>query len=174
MQYELAGQRPTILGEDHFIADSAILIGDVVLNHAASIWFNAVVRADNDRIEIGPASNIQDHAMLHVDEGTPMTIGRNVTIGHHATLHGCTVGDYSLVGINAVVLNRARIGRYCLISANALVTEGMEIPDGSLVMGSPARIMMQLDENARLQLEKVSELYVVNAKKFKRGLKLLP
>ena len=102
-----------------------------------------------------------------------MIIGRNVTIGHHATLHGCEVGDYSLVGINAVVLNRARIGRYCLISANALVTEGMDIPDGSLVMGSPARIMMQLDENARHQLEKVSELYVLNAKKFKQGLKLL-
>lgn len=173
MQYELSGQRPTILGEDHFIAESAILIGNVVLNHAASIWFNAVVRADNDRIEIGASSNIQDHAMLHVDEGTPMIIGRNVTIGHHATLHGCVVGDYSLVGINAVVLNRARIGRYCLISANALVTEGMDIPDGSLVMGSPARIMMQLDENARHQLEKVSELYVLNAKKFKQGLKLL-
>ncbi|WP_220348984.1 gamma carbonic anhydrase family protein [Alkalilimnicola ehrlichii] len=138
MIYRLADRVPQFIGESHFIAPNATLIGSVVMHSNASVWFNAVVRADNEPIVIGEDSNIQDGSVLHVDEGYPLEIGRGVTIGHKVMLHGCQIGDYSLIGINAVVLNGAKIGKYCLIGANALVPEGMVVPDGSLVLGAPA------------------------------------
>ena len=154
-----------------FIADNATVIGNVCIGRDASIWFNAVIRGDNDRITIGEETNIQDGAVLHTDPGVPLTLGRGVTVGHKAMLHGCTVGDYSLIGINAVVLNGARIGRNCLIGANALVTENMEIPDGSLVVGAPARIKRQLDEEARQTFKLQAEHYAENGRRYRRGLK---
>ncbi len=136
MKYSLGDKRVTLVGKGQFIAPDAVLIGDVVLHENASVWFHCVLRGDADRIEIGAGSNIQDGAVMHADPGFPLTVGQNVTVGHNAMLHGCTIGDGSLVGIAAVVLNGARVGKGCLIGANALVTEGMEIPDGSLVLGS--------------------------------------
>ncbi|HEY9033543.1 MAG TPA: gamma carbonic anhydrase family protein [Pseudomonadales bacterium] len=151
--YQLAGKQPQLLGEGHFIAPGAALIGDVTLGDAVSIWFNAVLRADNEPIVIGAGSNVQDGAVLHVDPGFPLTVAANVVIGHQAMLHGCTVGEHSLIGIGAVVLNGAVIGENCLVGANALVTEGMQVPAGSLVLGSPARVKRALstDEIAVLQ-----------------------
>lgn len=144
MIYRLGDVAPQLRGEGHFVAPNASVIGDVVLHSNTSIWFNCVMRADNARIEIGSGSNVQDGSVLHVDPGFPLTIGRDVTIGHKVTLHGCTVGDGSLVGINAVVLNGARIGKGCIIGANALVTEGMIVPDGAMVLGSPAKVVRSL------------------------------
>jgi carbonic anhydrase/acetyltransferase-like protein (isoleucine patch superfamily) len=153
-----------------FIAPSATVIGSVVLHDGASVWFNAVVRGDNDPIVIGPESNIQDGSVLHTDEGVPLTIGRGVTVGHKVMLHGCTIGDYSLIGINAVVLNGAKIGRYCIIGANSLIPEGKEIPDGSLVMGTPGRVVRQLGPEQRAKLESSAAHYVQNAARYSRGL----
>ena len=135
MIFELDERRVIFQSENHFIAHNATLIGSVVLGDNASIWFNAVLRADTDVITIGPDTNVQDGSVLHIDAGMPLTLGRGVTVGHHAVVHGCTVGDYSLIGINAVVLNGAQIGRHCIIGANALIPEGRVIPDGSLVVG---------------------------------------
>ncbi|MCB1842410.1 MAG: gamma carbonic anhydrase family protein, partial [Halioglobus sp.] len=128
MKYSLDGKTVTLLGGGHFIAPTAAVIGDVTLHENASVWFSCVLRGDAERIEIGAGSNIQDGAVLHADPGFPMTVGEQVTVGHNAMLHGCSIGDGSLVGIGAIVLNGARVGRRCLIGANALVTEGMEIP----------------------------------------------
>lgn len=154
-----------------FIADNATVIGNVLLGEGASIWFNAVIRGDNDLIHIGADTNIQDGAVLHTDPGVPLTLGRGVTVGHKAMLHGCSVGDYSLIGINAVVLNGAKIGNYCLIGANALVTENMDIPDGSLVVGAPAKIKRQLGEETRQMLETSAHHYAENGRRYHRGLK---
>lgn len=170
MRYSLGERRVEIRGEC-FIAESASVIGSVVLEPNASIWFNAVVRGDCDLITIGENSNVQDGAVLHADLGVPLTIGRNVTVGHKAVLHGCTVGDHSLIGINAVVLNGARIGRYCLIGANALVPEGREIPDFSLVLGSPAKVVREIDEAQKAMLELSALHYVNNFKRFQRELR---
>lgn len=137
----------------------AVLIGSVELGHNVSVWFNAVIRADNDSIKIGDGSNIQDGSILHVDEGFPLSIGKNVTVGHKVMLHGCTVGDGSLVGMNAVVLNGATIGRDCLIGAHALVTEGMTVPDGSLVLGSPAKVVKPLGKAMLANLGKAAKHY---------------
>ncbi|WP_026374870.1 gamma carbonic anhydrase family protein [Aestuariibacter salexigens] len=134
-------QRKVTKGKQVFIAPGACVIGSAQLKDHSSVWFNAVIRADNDDIIIGEETNIQDGSVLHVDEGCPLVIGKGVTVGHKVMLHGCTIGDYSLIGINAVVLNGAKIGKHCLIGANSLVTENMEIPDYSLVMGSPARVV---------------------------------
>jgi carbonic anhydrase/acetyltransferase-like protein (isoleucine patch superfamily) len=158
MKYAL-GQKKIKSHSDCFIAPSATVIGEVSLDKRSSVWFQAVIRADNDKISIGEKTNIQDGAVLHCDEGFPLTIGNGVTVGHQATVHGCTVGDYSLIGINSVILNGAKIGRHCLIGANALVPENMEIPDGSLVVGSPAKILRQLSEEQRANLEKSAEEY---------------
>jgi carbonic anhydrase/acetyltransferase-like protein (isoleucine patch superfamily) len=166
MKYSLGDKRVSLIGEGHFIAPTAVLIGDVVLHEKASVWFGCVLRGDADRIEIGTGSNIQDGAVLHADPGFPLCVGRNVTVGHNAMLHGCTVGDGSLVGINAVVLNGARVGKNCLIGANALVTEGMEIPDGSLVLGMPAKIKSQLSGEQQRSLEFNAEHYVLNAQRY--------
>ncbi|MFB0905919.1 MAG: gamma carbonic anhydrase family protein [Pseudomonadales bacterium] len=155
---------------DTWVADSAAVIGQVVLEAGVSVWFNAVLRAENAAIHVGENSNIQDGSVLHVDPGMPLTIGKNVTIGHKVMLHGCTIGDESLIGINAVVLNGAKIGTNCLIGANSLISEGKEIPDGSLVMGSPGKIVRTLTPE-QMQGLKLSALhYVDNGKRYKRGL----
>jgi carbonic anhydrase/acetyltransferase-like protein (isoleucine patch superfamily) len=166
MKYKLGDKQVRLQGEGHFIAPNAAVIGDVTLHENASIWFSCVVRGDADRIEIGAGSNIQDGTVMHADPGFPMVVGENVTVGHNAMLHGCTIGDGSLVGINAVVLNGAKVGKGCLIGANALVTEGTEIPDGSMVLGSPAKVVRQLSEEAQLLLQHNADHYVGNAKRY--------
>lgn len=152
-------ERTPSLGEQVFVADSADVIGSVNLGDNTSVWFNAVIRGDTDTITIGAGSNVQDNAVIHTDPGIQVVIGENVTIGHSAVVHGCTIGDYSLIGINAVILNGASIGRYCLIGANALVPEGMQIPDNSLVLGTPAKVVRQLDENALAGLRHSAQVY---------------
>lgn len=166
MKYSLGDKQVTLLGSGHFIAPNAAVIGDVTMHDNSSVWFCCVLRGDADRIEIGAGSNIQDGTVMHADPGFPMVVGQNVTVGHNAMLHGCTIGDGTLVGINAVVLNGAKVGKGCLIGANALVTEGMEIPDGSMVLGSPAKIVKHLDEEVQLLLQHNADHYVGNAKHF--------
>jgi carbonic anhydrase/acetyltransferase-like protein (isoleucine patch superfamily) len=170
MKYTLEGKQVTLLGSGHFIAPTAAVIGDVTLHENSSVWFSAVLRGDADRIEVGPGSNIQDGAVLHADPGFPMVVGSNVTVGHQAMLHGCHIGDGSMVGINAVVLNGAQVGKGCLIGANALVTEGMEVPDGSLVLGSPAKVVKQLAPEQRLALGHNAGHYVGNAARYRAHL----
>lgn len=174
MKYSLGEKRVKLLGEGHFIAPNAAVIGDVTLHENASVWFSCVLRGDADRIEVGAGSNIQDGTVMHADPGYPMVVGENVTVGHNAMLHGCSIGDGSLVGINAVVLNGARVGKGCLIGANALVTEGMEIPDGSMALGSPAKIVRQLSAEAQLMLQHNADHYVGNAKRFSDDLSEQP
>lgn len=159
MIYALGDYAPEI-GEHCFVAPDAAVIGQVVTGCDVSIWFNVVVRGDNATISIGDASNVQDGAVLHVDPGIPLTIGKRVTIGHKVMLHGCTIGDDSLIGMNAVILNNAVIGRNCLIGANALVTENMQIPDGSLVLGSPAKIVKTVSEEAMAMISSGVQSYV--------------
>lgn len=151
-------------------APGAILIGKVRLQAQASVWFGAVLRGDNELIDIGEDSNVQDGAVLHTDPGSPLTLGRGVTIGHKAMLHGCHVGDYSLIGINAVILNGARIGKHCIIGANALIPEGREIPDGSLVVGSPGKVVRTLSDAQKRLLEASAAHYVANAQRYARDL----
>lgn len=170
MIYSLGDHQPEFRG-DYWVADSATVLGRVVLEDEASVWFNAVLRGDNDLITVGAGSNIQDGAVLHTDPGMPLMIGKGVTIGHKVMLHGCTIGDNSLIGINAVVLNGAKIGKNCLIGANALIPEGKEIPDGSLVMGSPGKIVRELDERAIKGLTMSAAGYVMNYKRFKEQLR---
>ena len=171
MIYSLGDRQPEFRGDDYFVADGAVVIGSVVLEQNASIWFNAVLRGDNDLITIGENSNIQDGSVLHTDGGIPLTVGKNVTVGHKVMLHGCTIGDNSLIGINAVVLNGAKIGKGCLIGANSLIPEGKEIPDGSLVMGSPGKVVKQLGPDQIKGLEMSAMHYVENFKRYKRDLK---
>ncbi len=171
MKYSLGDKRVRLVGEGHFIAPNAAVIGDVTLHENCSVWFSCVLRGDAERIEVGAGSNIQDGTVLHADPGFPMVVGKNVTVGHCAMLHGCTIGDGSLVGINAVVLNGARVGKGCLIGANALVTEGMVIPDGSLVLGSPAKIKTHLSEEQRLALMHNADHYMGNACRFSADLR---
>ncbi len=159
MILSIDGRTPEFLGE-HYVADNATVIGSVVMGRHTSVWFNAVVRGDNDRIWIGDNSNIQDGAVLHTDPGVPLTLGRNVSVGHLAMLHGCTVGDGCLIGIKSVILNNAVIGKNCLIGANALVTEGKQIPDNSLVVGSPGRIVRSLSPGDIEELQAAAEHYV--------------
>lgn len=172
MLYELEDRRPEIRGEGHFIADNATVIGSVLLEARSSVWFNAVIRGDNDLMIIGEDSNVQDGAVLHTDPGLRLTLGRGVTVGHQAMLHGCDVGDYSLIGINAVVLNRARIGKHCLIGANTLIPEGMEVPDGSMVVGSPGAIKRTLNEEQKSMLEHSAAHYVANAERYRSALRV--
>ena len=170
MIYSLDDVRVQLEGEC-FFADNATIVGNVSIGNNASVWFNVVIRGDSDKITIGDDTNIQDASVLHTDVGIPMTLGKGVTVGHKAMLHGCTVGDYTLVGINAVVLNGAKIGKHCLIGANTLVPENMEIPDGSLVVGSPAKIKRSLGEEQRKMLELSAQHYVDNGRRFAKGLK---
>jgi carbonic anhydrase/acetyltransferase-like protein (isoleucine patch superfamily) len=166
MIYSLGEKTPTLNGEGHFIAPNAAVIGDVTLNDRSSVWFSCVLRGDGERLEVGANSNIQDGTVMHADPGFPCIVGKNVTVGHNAMLHGCTIGDGSLVGINAVVLNGAVIGKGCLIGANALVTEGTVIPDGSLVLGSPAKVKSQLSPEQQDSIAHNADHYVVNAAHF--------
>lgn len=165
MIYQIGELKPVLDG-DVFVAESADLIGDVILRRNASVWFNSVIRADNDTIEVGKGSNIQDGSVIHTDPGLPVHIGEGVSVGHRAVIHGCTIGDGSLIGINAVVLNRARIGRCCLIGANALVTEGREIPDFSLALGSPAKVVRQLSEAEIAGLREIADGYVEKGRRY--------
>jgi len=170
MIYNLGDRKVEIHTEDYFIADNATVIGSVVLEQNASIWFNAVLRGDNDVITVGENSNVQDGSVLHTDGGFPLTIGKNVTIGHKVMLHGCVIGDNSLIGINAVVLNGAKIGKNCLIGANALIPEGKVIPDGSLVMGSPGKVVREMTADQIKGLELSALHYVENFKRYKKEL----
>ncbi len=166
MKYRLGDKQVQLEGEGHFIAPNAAVIGDVTLHAGASVWFSCVLRGDVERIEIGTNTNIQDGTVIHADPGFPAVVGDNVTVGHNAMLHGCTVGDGSLIGIGAVVLNGARIGRNCLVGANALVTEGTEVPDGSLVLGAPAKIKKTLSDEEQEMLRLNADHYVQNAQHF--------
>lgn len=172
--YALNDIRPTFEDETNlWIAADAVVIGDVRLGADVGIWFCAVLRGDNEPIVIGERSNVQEHAVMHTDPGFPLTVGKDCTIGHRAMLHGCTIGDNSLVGMGAIVLNGARIGKNCLVGAGALVTEGKEFPDNSLVVGSPARLVRSLDDAAIQGLHGSAEHYVANARRFAGGLKPL-
>ena len=156
---------------EYWIAPTATVLGNVILHEGASIWFNAVLRGDNDPITIGKNTNIQDGSILHTDDGIPLTIGEGVTVGHKAMLHGCTIGDNSLIGMGATVLNGAKIGKNCLIGANALVTEGKVIPDNSLVMGAPAKLVRDIDAEGVAALAASADRYVKNARRFAAGMK---
>ncbi|PVX29101.1 gamma carbonic anhydrase family protein [Sphingomonas pokkalii] len=168
-RYSLDGIAPQV-APDAWIAPSAELIADVRVGAAASIWFGAVVRADNTPIAIGARTNIQEGAMLHSDPGAPLTIGEEVTVGHHAVLHGCTIGDRVLIGMGAIVLNRAVIGPDCLVGAGALVTEGKEFPAGHLIVGSPARAVRPLDDAQKAMLRASAALYAAKATTYAQGL----
>jgi len=170
MIYELDGARVRAEG-DYWIAESASVIGNVLLKPNASVWFGAVIRGDNELITIGENSNVQDLSVLHTDPGSPLTIGSHCTIGHKVMLHGCTIGDNTLVGINAVILNGARIGRNCLIGAGALITEGKEIPDGSLVVGSPGKVARVLTPEQIAGLTRSALHYVENWQRYRRSLR---
>ena len=169
MTYRL-GQSSVDVHPESWVAPNATLVGKVKLEQGASVWFGAVLRGDNELIHIGEQSNVQDGTVMHTDMGSPLTVGKGVTIGHNAMLHGCTVGDYSLIGINAVILNGAKIGKYCIIGANTLIGEGKEIPDGSLVVGSPGKVVRELSEAQKNMLEASAAHYVHNAQRYARDL----
>ncbi len=169
MKYRL-GQSHVEAHPQSWVAPNATLVGKVKLESGASVWFNAVLRGDNELIHIGEQSNVQDGTVMHTDMGFPLSVGRGVTIGHNAMLHGCSVGDYSLIGINAVVLNGAKIGKYCIIGANTLIAEGKEIPDGSLVVGSPGKVVRELTDAQKQMLEASAAHYVHNAQRYARDL----
>ncbi|RRV08236.1 gamma carbonic anhydrase family protein [Pseudomonas sp. v388] len=169
MKYRLGDARVQT-DPDSWVAPNAVLIGKVKLEAGASVWFNAVLRGDNELIHIGENSNVQDGTVIHTDMGSPLEVGKGVTIGHNAMLHGCTVGDYSLIGINTVILNGAKIGKYCIIGANSLIGEGKVIPDGSLVMGSPGKVIRELTEIQKKMLEASAAHYVQNARRYARDL----
>lgn len=172
--YALGNDRPATMGEvTYWIAPDAHVIGKVVLGADVGIWFGAVLRGDNEPISVGAGSNIQEGAVIHTDPGMPVEIGAGCTIGHRAIIHGCTIGDNSLIGMGATVLNGARIGNNCLVGANALVTEGKEFPDNSLIVGAPARVVRTLDDAAIAGLKRSAASYVANWKRFKRDLRVL-
>ena len=169
MIYSLGDIRVRAEG-DVFIAETAIVIGSVTMKHNSSIWWGAVVRGDYDQVTIGERSNVQDNAVVHMDEDSPVVIGNQVTIGHKAVLHGCTIGNNTLIGINSVVMNDAVIGNNCLIGSNALITEGKEIPDGSLVLGSPGKVVRQLSPEEILEVTDFSDRYVRNSERYRTSL----
>ncbi|CDZ33737.1 gamma carbonic anhydrase family protein [Neorhizobium galegae] len=172
--YALGEFEPKTPGPDRFwLAPDATVIGKVELGEDVGIWFGSVLRGDNEPIVVGKGTNIQEGVMIHTDPRYPVEIGENCTIGHHAIIHGCTIGDNSLVGMGATILNGAKIGRNCLVGANALVTEGKEFPDNSLIVGSPAKVMRVLDDEAVEKLKQSAVRYVANWKRFSRDLRLL-
>ncbi len=173
MLYRLGERIPELRGEQHFIADNATVIGSVILEKNVSIWFNAVLRGDNEPIHIGANSNIQDGAVLHTDMGFPLKIAENVTVGHMAMLHGCTVGAGSLIGIKAVLLNNCVIGKNCLVGANALITEGKVIPDNSLVVGAPGRVIRQLNETEIAAIYANAEHYLEQMRAYNTSLSII-
>lgn len=168
--YELDGITPRV-AESAWVAENAQVIGDVRLAPGSSVWFGATLRGDTEPIVVGEGSNIQDGSVLHADVGMPLTIGRRVTVGHQVMLHGCTIGDESLIGIGAIVLNGAKIGRHCVVGAGALVTEGKEFPDGSMIIGSPAKAMRQLTPEQIEGLRRSALHYTENAERYRKGLK---
>jgi len=170
--YALDGVAPQ-LDADTWVAPDANLIGNVVLEPGASVWFGCTARADHEEIRIGAGSNVQENCVLHVDPGFPVTIGQNCTIGHKVMLHGCSIGGNSLIGMGAIVLNGAQIGRNCLIGAGALITENKVIPDGSLVMGAPGKVVRQLDQQAIKSLEASALHYQANMRRYRNNLKVV-
>ena len=172
--YSLDGAAPVVPESGNcWIADSAAVIGNVVLGENTSVWFSAVLRGDNETITVGADSNIQDCCVLHTDMGYPLDIGPGVTVGHQAMLHGCSIGEGTLVGMGATVMNGAKIGRYCVIGAHALVGEGKEIPDRSLVVGMPGKVIRTLSDKDVERLKKSPQIYVDNHRRFRAGLKRL-
>ncbi|AID29784.1 gamma carbonic anhydrase family protein [Mesorhizobium sp. SEMIA 3007] len=170
--YAIDGTQPSFADADtNWIAPDATLIGDVRVGRNAGFWFGVVIRGDNEPITIGADTNVQEHTVMHTDPSFPLTIGEGCTIGHRAMLHGCTIGDNSLIGMGAIVLNGARIGKNSLVGAGALVTEGKEFPDNSLIVGSPAKAIRVLDDAAVARLRGSAAHYVANGKRFKAGLK---
>jgi len=168
--YSLDGVAPK-LADDVYVAPNAQVMGNVEMKIGSSVWFGAVLRGDNDLIKIGTRSNIQDNSVLHTDHGYPLTIGEGVTVGHRVMLHGCTIGDNTLIGIGSTILNGTKIGKNCIIGAHTLIAEGKDIPDGSLVIGSPGRVVKSLTEPQIAMLKMSAEVYVANAKRFREGLK---
>jgi len=172
MIYALDGIAPDLPEDgDYWVAPDANLIGKVVLESGASVWFGSTLRGDNEEIRVGAGSNVQENTVCHTDPGCPLIIGPGCTIGHKAMLHGCIIGENSLIGMGATVLNGAKIGKNCLIGAGALITEGKEIPDGSLVMGAPGKVVRQLDEAAIEGLRSSARKYQANMRRFRTGLK---
>jgi carbonic anhydrase/acetyltransferase-like protein (isoleucine patch superfamily) len=168
--YALADTAPTV-DADAWVAPDANVIGNVMLKAGSSVWFGCTLRGDNEPITVGTGSNVQENCVFHTDPGCPLTIGENCTIGHKVMLHGCTIGDNSLVGMGATILNGAKIGKNCLIGAGALITENKVIPDGSLVMGAPGKVVRELDEAAIARLTASALHYQENARRFRRDLK---
>jgi carbonic anhydrase/acetyltransferase-like protein (isoleucine patch superfamily) len=169
--YSLGERKVVFHGEEWFIAENATVIGTVILHNQASVWFNSVARGDSDIITIGERTNIQDASVLHTDPGIPLTLGKNVSVGHQAMLHGCTIGDGSLVGIGAVIMNHAVIGNGCIIAAGALIPEGKRYPDGVLVLGSPGKIVRDLKPEEKEELLKIADGYVRRSKLYREKLK---
>ncbi len=161
------------LGQEVWIAPNATLIGDIRLEDRASVWFNAVLRGDNDPICIGPETNIQDGSILHTDAGIPLQLGARVTVGHQVMLHGCTVGDGSLIGIGSILLNRCSIGKHCIVGANTLIPEGKTFPDRVLIVGSPGKVVRELSDEDVARLEKSAAHYVANARRYRLGLQAI-
>lgn len=172
MIYSLGELKVEIKGSDYYIADNAVVIGSVIIHNNVSIWYNAVIRGDYEPIIILEDTNIQDGVVIHTDAGVPATIGRGVTVGHQAMLHGCTIGDNSLIGINAVLLNNSRIGKNCIIGANCLIPQGKVIPDNSMVLGSPGKVLREVTPTEIEDLKSTARHYVNNFKRFKKELKL--
>ncbi len=168
--YSLGDRRVQVRGTDWYIADSATVVGSVLIEDKASIWYNVVVRGDNDLITIGEGSNVQDGSVLHTDAGIHLTLGRNVSIGHMVMLHGCRIGDGSLIGINSVILNHAAIGKHSLVGAGSLIPEGKTIPDGVLALGSPAKVVRDLSQAEIDTLQNIANGYMRRAKLFRQQL----
>jgi carbonic anhydrase/acetyltransferase-like protein (isoleucine patch superfamily) len=170
--YALDGQAPEFPASgSYWVADTAVLIGKVRLKHEASVWFGAVVRGDNEWIELGERSQIQDNATLHTDPGFPITIGNNCVIGHNVIMHGCTVGDNSLIGMGAILLNGVKIGNNSLVGAGSVVTEGKAFPDNSLIVGAPARVIRSIDDRIAKMISDGADIYVNRWKRYAKGLK---
>jgi len=169
----LGDRQPEFVGDGHFIAPNASVIGAIRLNANASVWFNVVMRGDNEWIELGEDSNVQDSSVLHTDPGFPLTIGKGVTVGHKVMLHGCEIGDNTLVGVGSTILNGAKIGRDCLIGAHSLITEGKQFPDGVLILGTPAKVVRELDPEEIERLKASAQIYVKNGKHFNDQLKII-
>ena len=171
MIHALGDHTPELVGDGHFVAHNATVIGNVRLHPDSSVWFNTVIRGDNELIEVGPGSNVQDSCVLHTDPGFPMKIGKDVTVGHRVMLHGCTIGANSLIGIGSTILNGAVIGRNCLVGAHSLITEGKAFPDGSLILGSPARVVRELTGEEIAGIHEAAEHYVENGARFRMSLR---
>ncbi len=167
MLYALGSRKVQLIGSGHYIAPNATVIGDVVLESESSVWFNVVIRGDSDTITVGSRSNIQDGSVLHTDAGVRLTLGASVSVGHLVMLHGCTIGEGSLIGIKAVILNGAQVGRDCLVGANTLIGEGKTIPDRSLVLGSPGKVVRTLDDDEVARIRGIADHYVVNARRYR-------